>query len=238
LRSRLLETLLAKTSWPTRSPKLFLGAMNSFEYSQPEAYHFCQDSVLAPRLIAEDLASNAEKLPGRRLRALDVCAGCGVFGFELLHALGPEHPIEAFDFLDVQEAFEPHFRRNVAITKNDALQTKWISANYSILGSGEFEGRYDLIIANPPYFMKNESSMSPSDLNNRARFFLDSDLLTLLRGIRNALTVGGRAYVLMKSGKEHGRDAFTSARIELFDCRVERLADVRGTDLVRLIKGE
>jgi tRNA1(Val) A37 N6-methylase TrmN6 len=93
-----------------------------------------------------------------------------------------------------------------------------------------------LIIANPPYFFERESSLSGVDLNDRARFFLDADLMTLLRGIRNALSVGGRAYVLMKSGKEHGRDAFTSARIELFDCSFERLADIRGTDLVRITR--
>ena len=194
-------------------------------YSQPELYHFCQDSILAPRVIARDLEGCAIA------RALDVCAGCGVMGLELQAAL--RLPVAAFDFLDVQVEFESHFRSNLEIT---GLRGNWILANYSVLSTPEYSERYDLIIANPPYFLKDESSLSPSELNNRARFFLDADLRTLLRGVRNALTPKGRAYILMKSGKEHGRDAFTSARIELFDCRVERLADIRGTDLVKITR--
>jgi tRNA1(Val) A37 N6-methylase TrmN6 len=196
----------------------------SFEYSQPDAYHFCQDSILAPREIARDLRDADVE------RALDVCAGCGVMGFELMHALGRSLP---FDFLDVQDDFEPHFRRNLEIT---GFKGTWISANYSVLSSPEWSERYDLIVANPPYFFEQEGSLSASPLNNRARFFLDADLKTLLRGVRNTLRPKGRAYLLMKSGKQHGRDAFTSARIELFDCHLERLADIRGTDLVRITK--
>jgi tRNA1Val (adenine37-N6)-methyltransferase len=202
-------------------------------YSQPAGYHFCQDSVLAPRLIADDL-----RLSGLPLEAvaLDVCSGCGVMGFELLHALGRHCEIVQFDFLEIQNEFEPHFRANAAATKNEDLRTNWIHANYSTLLDSDQADHYDLIIANPPYFVAGEGSKSPSELNTRARFFLNGDLKELLRGIRNALKPGARAYILMKSGKEHGRDAFTSARVDLFDCRVERLADVRGTDLVRFIK--
>ncbi len=220
----------------------------SFEYSQPEAYRFCQDSILAPREIARDLQRSplALSLSGdaARLRALDVCAGCGVMGFELMHALRDSldsHDTKGsrvfkqpdFDFLDVQPAFAPHFQRNVEIT---GFNGTWIEANFSTLESAEFASRYDLIISNPPYFLKGEGSLSSVEVNNRARFFLDAGPSNLLRGIRNALKIGGRAYLLMKSGKKHGRDAFTSARIELFDCSVTRLADVRGTDLVKITR--
>jgi tRNA1(Val) A37 N6-methylase TrmN6 len=207
----------------------------SFEYSQPDDYHFCQDSILAPRLVVQDL-SNFE-IKSDSIRALDLCAGCGVMGFELLHNLRTLDPAMAekidFDFLDVQSAFASHIQRNLEITGS---RGQWLNENYASLCRFEFANRYDLIISNPPYFLKGEGSLSPNDLNNRARFFIDSDFQTLLQGVRNALKPQGRAYLLMKSGKEHGRDAFTSARIELFDCRVERLADVRGTDLVRITR--
>ena len=193
-------------------------------YSQPDAYHFCQDSILAPRAIVRDLEGFKVDT------ALDVCAGCGVMGLEVLTAI--RSPVR-FDFLEIQDEFEAHFRRNLEIT---GLEGTWIAQNYSVLEMAEWSERYDLIVSNPPYFLENESSLSPSPLNNRARFFLDSDLRTLLRGVRNALRPNGRAYILMKSGKEHGRDALTAARIELFDFRVERICDIRGTDLVRLIR--
>ena len=210
----------------------------TYSYSQPEAYQFCQDSVLAPLAIADDLLQmplTAAK--SSSLAAIDVCAGCGVMAFELLHALGNANrrdTIASFDFLEIQTEFEPHFRENLGRTQNSTLPVRWINSNYSILESNEFSENYDLIIANPPYFRKDEGSLSDNQINNRARFFLDSSLETLLRGFRNSLKPAGRAYFLMKSGKEHGRDAFTSARVELFDCHFERLTNVRGTDLIKM----
>ncbi len=206
-------------------------------YSQPESYHFCQDSVIAPRLIADDLASSLNG--SRGLRALDLCAGCGVMGLELLHALGDlSRAIATFDFLEIQREFEPHFHANAQCTTDrnpkSEITKRWINQDYNRLSRVEFAESYDLIIANPPYFSKGEGTLGPSDLSNRARFFLDSDLQTLFRAVRNALAPKGLAYLLVKSGKEHGRDAFTSARLEFFNFRVERLADVRGTDLLKI----
>jgi tRNA1(Val) A37 N6-methylase TrmN6 len=211
-------------------------------YSQPEAYHFCHDSLLAPRLIAADISSRLVEvdLHALDLCALDLCAGCGVMGFELLEALkkemkeqgGVADRISRFDFLEIENEFEVHFEANRTIT--GAAHARWILANYSTLQNEEYSKTYDLIIANPPYFFNNEGCLSKNSINNRARFFLDSDLRTLLRGVRNALKVGGYAYILMKSGKKHGRDALTSARLDLFDCEFKCLADVRGTDLVRI----
>lgn len=203
----------------------------TYAYSQPDAYHFCQDSVLAPRLIAADVMARDIS----DLRALDVCAGCGVLGFELLHALGERRDaITSFDFVELNGAFAPHFRANLDITANLHLPTRWLEMNYTRLQSPDFRHRYDLIIANPPYFQREEGTLSENDMNNRARFFLDASLEDLLRAFANALAPSGRAYFLMKSGKKHGRDVFTRARIELFDFHLERLADVRGTDLIRM----
>lgn len=122
--------------------------------------------------------------------------------------------------------------RNQDIT-GSREHTRWLNTNYTtLIDKGP---TYDVIIANPPYFERGEGTLSSNDINNRARFFLDSDLSSLLKSVRAALVPKGRAYLLMKSGKKHGRDAFTRARIELFDCDVTRLADIRGTDLIRII---
>ncbi len=210
----------------------------TFSYSQPEAYQFCQDSVLASLAIADDLLKT-EPAEASAFKALDACAGCGVMAFELMHALGTANRREAiasFDFLEVQPVFEAHFHENLVRTKNSALASRWLNSNYSVLQSDEFREKYDLIIANPPYFEKEESTLSENKINNRARFFLDSTFETLLRGFRNALTPTGRAYFLMKSGKKHGRDALTSARVGFFDCQFKRLTDVRGTDLIKMVR--
>lgn len=182
----------------------------------------------------------AEWATGANLRALDVCAGCGVMGFELLEALKTKlfqtKRFARFDFLELQPDFATHFEANRKITATS--NAHFIADSYCVLQTDTYSQMYDLIIANPPYFQKGEGTLSANDINNRARFFLDDNANILLKGIRNALKVGARAYVLMKSGKKHGRDAFTSARVELFDCLVERFADVRGTDLIRITRLE
>ena len=213
----------------------------TYAYSQPGAYHFCQDSVLAPKLIANDVLA-AEELADRQgaqpLRALDAYAGCGVMAFELMHALnlrGRLDSIAQFDFIEVQPEFERHFRENVRIT-SAGIPFSWKAENASILQTKLYQDRYDLIIANPPYFQRGEGTLSANEMNNRARFFLDDSIESMLKGFRNALAPQGRAYFLMKSGKEHGRDAFASARLAFHDCQVGRLASVRGTDLIRCLR--
>lgn len=208
-------------------------------YSQPDAYHFCQDSVIAPRLIAQDFSRSLSGASG--LRALDLCAGCGVMGFELLHALGASAAsLAQFDFLEIQREFESHYLVNAqqfADSKQvSTVTTRWLNQNFKSLTCDDHAQTYDLIIANPPYFSKEEATLGPSELSNRARFFLDSDLRDLFRAVRNALAPKGVAYLLVKSGKEHGRDAFTSARLEFYDFQIERLTEVRGTDLLKITR--
>ncbi len=166
-------------------------------------------------------------------------------GFELMHALGPAaRAISRFDFLEVQNEFEPHFRKNAQhvadapVGTSAPISVRWLNQNYNSLSGPEFAEAYDLIIANPPYFSKGEGTLGPSELSNRARFFLDADLRDLFQAVRNALKPDSRAYLLVKSGKEHGRDAFTSARLGFFDCQVERFTDVRGTDLLKITKSQ
>ena len=198
------------------------------QYSQPEEYHYCQDSVIFPMFLAAELARVEI---GPSFRALDVCAGCGVVGLELAHY---EKRIEQFDFMEIQPVFREHFEEN----RGDRPGFRFWEANYDLLLSPELNGTYDLIVGNPPYFIEGEGLLPASSVKSRCRFFLDSDAERLLRGCANALRAGGSAYLLMKSGRRHGRDSFSEAAAELgdgFDLSI--VAEIRGTSVLRIRRG-
>jgi tRNA1(Val) A37 N6-methylase TrmN6 len=183
----------------------------TYSYSQPAEYRFCQDSVIFPRVVADRVKLDENS------RVLDLCAGCGVIGFELAFYL-PQ--IKNLDFAEVQDSFRPHFEENLKITGKNF---RFLNMNYADLLKPEFEKTYDLIVANPPYFDPKEGKPSPVELNNRARFFIDSDFATLIKAVKHALKPGGEAYLLVK-------DARAAAG--------EIVADIRGTKAIRVSRSD
>jgi tRNA1Val (adenine37-N6)-methyltransferase len=205
----------------------------TYEYSQPSEYHFCQDSVLAPKLIAEDLPAQL----AADFKVLDVCAGCGVFGFELqFHR--PE--IAQIDFLEIQSVFREHFDRNAEIvrdcrSKNDnrnPASFRFLDGCYtSLKNTAE---KYDLVIGNPPYFQIEDGSPTADPVKTRARFFQDASFDDLINGVLNTLKPNGHAYLLVKSGEKHARDPMTTIRSLAWNRDVTIVGDVRGTNLIRI----
>lgn len=180
----------------------------TYRYSQPPEYHFCQDSVIFSRFVADRVRVDADS------KVLDVCAGCGVIGFEFSFY----HPqIKHLDFLETQAAFRPHFEKNLEITGNDF---RFLEMNYEGLLRPEFKHRYDLIIGNPPYFLPTEGKHSPVEINQRARFFMDSNFEALIRSVRHALKPAGEAYLLVKNARA------TAGEI---------IGDIRGTKVIRIL---
>lgn len=178
-------------------------------------------------------------------QVLDLCAGCGIVGLDFLfHCLQNKLHPAVFDFMEVQDVYRGHFDKNVsALTEasraGDAklnCHVQFILQNYDILQTEEFSNRYDLILCNPPYFQPHQGTLSPSEFKNRCRFFIDSDLPSLLRGLENSLKPQGKAFVLLRSLKDHGEDIISQASQILQRCSLERAFQVRGTDVGLIIK--
>ncbi len=226
------DAVLPKTILPTVSQTASQAPSSSphftYEYAQPENYHFCQDSVLFARFLANQIEVSEF---GPDFRVLDVCAGCGVVGFELAHHISE---IQNLDFLEIQNEFGDYFVQNLEMTGHDPERFRWVNRPYSSLLKEDVHSKYHLIVGNPPYFEPQEGALSPDHMNNRCRFFIDESFDMLVKAVTAALHPAGRAYLLVKPGSQHGRSQILQAQLAAGpDCAVERVADIRGTDVLR-----
>jgi len=219
----------------------------TYNYSQPEEYHFSLDSVEMPweialhlrERIAADITEKKQspsdylKNSMRRWQVLDLCAGCGVIGFELNFHLTQ---IQKIDFVEVQEIYRSHFDLNKEKVQNQG-EFRFLEMNYENLLTPEFEKKYQLILCNPPYFKTEQGKLSPSEFKNRCRFFIDSTFEKLIRAIEYTLADNGEAYLLLRDLEDHGIDllgelkSWTKGKLN-----VENLTMVRGTFLLKLYR--
>jgi tRNA1Val (adenine37-N6)-methyltransferase len=205
----------------------------TFEYSQPDEYHFSHDSVFLARRVFEFLRDKNID-PNT---ALDLCAGSGVIGLDLLfylRAVGRNRP-QVFDFLDVQCQYRKHFEENVRRLGTIQAKLQFINSNYADENIGMLADVYDLIVCNPPYFSIDQGKLPTSNLKLRSRFFVDSDLESLFVFIDKRLSQHGFAFVLIRNQLEHKQNQlsvvqeFCNGKLHL-----QVLDDVRGTDVVLL----
>lgn len=169
----------------------------TFHYSQPDDYHFSHDSVFLAREIFE---RHNDKLTKAGVKILDLCAGCGIVGMDLIfHQLKEKSFSGEVDFLEVQEVYQIHFAKNKESMQryfpDKSLSFNWIQNNYASIDSSK---KYDLIVSNPPYFIVGQGLLSPNEFKNRCRFYVDSDWQTMVRFMQGSLNPNGEAYFLVR----------------------------------------
>lgn len=205
----------------------------TYDYFQPSEYKFSLDSVFLAQKVGHLIKNEGSLLDWK---TLDLCAGCGIIGLELsLHV----QELCAIDFLEIQEIYKPFFDKNIEMihpnprTKN----FQFLHLNYQELVKPEYENHYDLIVSNPPYFFKNEGIPSPNEFKNRCRFFIDSSFETLIEGIYNSLKPNKSAFILVRSGNQHGRNPLEDIK-KILNTRaaVQIIDNVRGTDIIQIKK--
>lgn len=202
-------------------------------YSQPEEYRFSIDSIEMPWEVAHYLKQvPAEKL--KHWNVLDLCAGCGVLGFELNFHI-PN--LTKIDFVEVQEVYRSHFEKNRELVHREHSEFRFLNLNYEKILLPEFEKRYQLILCNPPYFFPDQGKLSPSELKNRCRFFIDSSFEKLIETIDFCLAMEGEAFILLREQEDHSRDMLTELRQLLKGkMKCENFAMIRGTFLLKLYR--
>ena len=103
--------------------------------------------------------------------------------------------------------------------------------------SEHYKEKYDIILSNPPYFFLGEGLLSPNEFKNRCRFFIDSDLQTLIRATIHALKPQGRAFLLVRPGSHHGRNIHEEIeKLSAGLAKVQIFNEIRGTNIICLTK--
>lgn len=206
--------------------------MFTYQYKQPDEYHFSLDSIHLAEFVAEQLRLQPNL---NTLRVMDLCAGCGVIGLELSWYL---RDLRHFDFVEVQEIYSGYFQQNLTLVNRPELNCKWHVINYDTLLEKSWESTFDLIICNPPYFQPSQGILSPSEFKNRCRFYLDSTFTNLIRAMTHTLAPLGKAYCLLRCLKHHGYDPYLDMLKILKGTRVDakKIHNIRGTDVILLEK--
>lgn len=156
------------------------------DYIQPKFYHFTQDSIFLAKTVADDSQTSRPK------NILDLCAGCGVVGLEVIQgsnylesACAVEYQLQYMPFLETNyKQFAPY------------INSKLICSS---VGKMVLEEKFDCIVANPPYF-KMGSGRKSAEVNRQvSRTFEVDNLDILLRQIKKAKSLRGKAYVVFPS---------------------------------------
>ncbi|MGZ3691925.1 MAG: methyltransferase, partial [Pseudobdellovibrio sp.] len=155
----------------------------TISYEQPEEYRFSHDSVFLAQFVYEHYKNQLTE----STRVLDLCAGCGIIGLDLLFHFYSNHKKapQSVDFIEVQSVYEKYFSTN-ALSLTEKLQLKlplnFLNLNYrDLVLSAGYKNKYDLILCNPPYFKKEQGRLSPSEFKNRCRFYIDSNFRELIQ---------------------------------------------------------
>ena len=164
---------------------------NNFQYSQPDFYHFSEDSISLSKEVANFIIKDNKG----NLSSLDLCAGTGIVGLELLHRTDL---ISNMDFCEVQKPFIKHLKKNIDYYKsiNSKVSFNIINSSFKNLNNVIYTNKYNLIICNPPYFEEGSGIYSKNIERNKCRFLIDNTFCDLIYSIVYSLKINGYAFFI------------------------------------------
>jgi tRNA1Val (adenine37-N6)-methyltransferase len=156
-----------------------------------DGYRFSLDALL--------LAWYAHSLPGDRV--LELGAGCGVVSL----ALASRRPGLRIDAVEIQRSLYELAKENAEINGFDNVRV--INADLRRLGGTEWEGRYDLVLSNPPYREVGRGRLNPEEEKARARHELLSTLGDVVACAARAMKREGNLAVVLLAERSADLDS-------------------------------
>lgn len=169
-----------------------------WNYSQPEQYHFAEDSIYLVESVLEDWGDSDI------VSLLDIGSGCGIVSLEFLQKFRGK--VEAAHLLEPNISFQTHIEKNRSLLNGARV------IHYHKRKLQGFECPSDMILCNPPFYNPDKGKLPESELVMRSKFSVDLKPCDLMSGIEKNLTEGGKAYVLLgkKKNQTHGEEEFHS----------------------------
>lgn len=183
-----------------------------WDYSQPDFFKFGDDSLFLVEKTQEYLKSN-QKLNIES--CLDLGSGCGVIGLELVSKIPT---ITNLTSIEKQEEFSAHLKSNSShIQKSSNFEHLIMISDFR---EADLEGKFDLIVANPPYFSEEEGRPSPNKYKNECRFFINGEFEDWLSFVDIHLSENGIFLFLSRKelaykclGSTNGASVFVYSRL-------------------------
>ncbi len=167
------------------------------KYFQPNFYHFDQDSIELSQFSV--LCLDLEK----EYHLLDAYCGCGIVGLEIAKIL----KLKRLDFCEKQREFFPYIEKNIELDSSS-----WTSEIFINEFSDLDLRNYDVIVMNPPYFIKESSRISPNINKATCRSFEKYEFLALLKQIGDNL--GSHQDLFLSFRDEIDSDLSSRVKIE------------------------
>ncbi len=166
-----------------------------------------------------------------------MCAGSGVVGLELLFHLSKRNSEpQKIDFVEIQKDYIQHFEKNKKSMQSllkDSTELNLIVGNYEkMIDDPIHQSVADLIVCNPPYFHLGQGKLSPSEIKNRCRYFVDSDFNHLLKWFKSALKPDGSAFFLVRTENSITLEAIHKLANQQ-GLALQDLGDIRGSEFIR-----
>lgn len=186
------------------------------DYSQPDFYRFNEDSTLLIKFI-KDHVVKADAI-------LDLGAGSGIIGIEL-----GNHFKARVTLLELQKDFIPHLEFNLA--NICSTHAEIVSGSFGSFFPSKY---FDLIVSNPPYYLKGQGEESKDPRRGIARSFQHESWKELLTCIERSLSIQGKAYIVIKNHSQIRKEFEKySSNFKTF---IHELNDVVILELARLNK--
>ena len=127
----------------------------SLKYSQPKFYHFSDCSIKLASFVLSEVKLH------QGLRVIDICAGSGVVGLELIQKAKANFSI---DFCEIQQEF-------VTCLKENIKKAGGVNGEVFPIPFDQLSGCYDLILCNPPFFDLGEGRLPTNPKRMMAKYF-------------------------------------------------------------------
>lgn len=158
------------------------------DYSQPEFYHFTQDSIELAHYVITQIE------PSKIFNILDACCGCGVIGLEILKYCSFPNLSKAM-VIEQEVSFFNYIKSNSKIIDSKINFEIHITNIQHFLN--QYSINFDLIVSNPPYYLDHEGRPSHNPLRDRCMRWSSEEEDSFIRLFKK-LSPKGIGYFLSK----------------------------------------